>query len=472
MKKFFCLLLFFVFLTCSATEDKRKAFQHYYYSGKYTEAHAILQQAFTEPLTRQIWEERLHLQEDFPGCTETGSNPSARATAMLRIGLIENAKQEFTTDWLSFLGRATIAGWQNDFQMARNYLRQAIRLHPDDSDLLYYAGTFADNDAESLDFFQRYLKSKSVDSTKKSSAKQRVEFIKKTQGVRLNLSNIPTPVETIESEFNDKRLLINAKIDKQNDVVLLLDTGAAGLSLKDRNWKARNATDFAMIGLGSKQRARGALVVFDHFSAGRFQVENPVAAISKALNGSGIDGIAGSIIFSQFNMVLPMSNDADVILSSLDSKDLLAHLESKGTHYERKVTLPFYQVGKMIILKGQIKKSDKEMDMLLDTGAQTSIVSAAAARRYVHINYPKTFREKGKVRLSGIGGGIDNIIHLDNVDIEIGPLKKSFNRMVALNLAQISETLDLEVDLILGQDFLRGYTLLLDYKNNEVTFLS
>jgi hypothetical protein len=58
------------------------------------------------------------------------------------------------------------------------------------------------------------------------------------------------------------------------------------------------------------------------------------------------------------------------------------------------------------------------------------------------------------------------------VDVEVGSLRKSYNRMVAINLAQISEVLDLEVDMILGQDFLNGYTLLIDYKNNLVTFLS
>lgn len=160
------------------------------------------------------------------------------------------------------------------------------------------------------------------------------------------------------------------------------------------------------------------------------------------------------------------------MLSTLDTTALLDDLKQKGVQFKQRVTLPFYQVGKMIVLKGKIKKSDDEMDILLDTGAQASILCAAAARKHVYINYPKTFREKRKRHLVGIGGKIDNLIHVDNVEIEIGPMQKTFNRMVALNMSHISEALELEVDLILGQDFLKGYTLVIDYKNNQITFLS
>ena len=201
-------------------------------------------------------------------------------------------------------------------------------------------------------------------------------------------------------------------------------------------------------------------------------MKNPVAAVSTMMEGTGIDGIAGAIIFSDYNIVLPLKKDSNVLLSTLKSDQLLNHLKRSGLPFKQKVTLPFYQVGKMIILKGAIKKSDDEMDILLDTGAQASILSAATAKKHVRINYPKTHRQKRRTHLRGIGGKIQNLIHVDNVDIAVGPLRKSFNRMVALNLSQISEALELEVDLILGQDFLKGYTLVIDYRNNTVTFLS
>ena len=469
VKKFLLLSIFLTSLTFSATDDSKRTFLQLYYSGKYVEAHSLLSKV--NPATRKVWEERLHIHEQISGC-DFHSDDSGRAAAFLRIGLIDQAKSNFREDWLSFLGRAKLAGWNNDLEMARAYLSKAMLMRPDDPDLLFYAGLYASNNGDAVNYFRKYLQSNATDALKRNSAKQTIEFIQKTKGLDLNQSKLSSSIETIDSDFTHKKLTIRAKIDESNEVVLLMDTGASGLSLKDRNWKARSMTDLMMIGLGIKQRTRAALVVFDQFTAGKFQMKNPVAAVSSTLEGTGIDGIAGAIVFSPYSIVLPLRNDSDILLSTLDSEQLLSHLEQRGLKFKQKITLPFYQVGKMIILKGAIKKSDDEMDILLDTGAQTSILSAAAARKHVRINYPKTFREKRKTYLMGIGGKIQNLIHVENVEIEVGSLRKTFNRMVALNLAQISEALELEVDLILGQDFLNGYTLIIDYRNNLVTFLS
>ena len=42
--------------------------------------------------------------------------------------------------------------------------------------------------------------------------------------------------------------------------------------------------------------------------------------------------------------------------------------------------------------------------------------------------------------------------------------------MLAANLADSSEGVEMELDVILGRDFLSGYTLLIDYKNRQITF--
>ena len=465
------LLLSLASLTYSATEDSKRIFLQRYYSGKYIEAHELVKKAYSDSATRKSWEERLHIHESFQDCSFE-SESSSRAMALLRIGSMQEARSNFGYDWESFLGRAKLAGWSNDIESGRHYVRKAMQMHPGQSELLFYAGLYAGSDEEAVKYFSEYLNTHPADTHKRNSARQTIDFVQKTKGLQLNQSKLDSPVETIDSNFENRRLTFRAKIDEKQNVVLLMDTGAAGLSLKDKKWKGRSTTDFMMIGLGTKQRTRAALTVFDEFASGKFRIKNPVAAVSPNLPASGIDGIAGSIIFSGYTIVLPSKKDSRMMLSTLDSNQLLGHLEKQGMLYSRKATLPFYQVGKMIILKGRIKRSDHEMDILLDTGAQTSILSSATARKYVYINYPKTLRKKSRIRLSGIGGKIDNLLHAENVDIEMGPLRKSFNRMVAANLSQVSEALELEVDCILGQDFLYGYTLLIDYKTNEVTFLS
>ncbi|HSP05563.1 MAG TPA: hypothetical protein VLR94_00210, partial [Acidobacteriota bacterium] len=73
--------------------------------------------------------------------------------------------------------------------------------------------------------------------------------------------------------------------------------------------------------------------------------------------------------------------------------------------------------------------------------------------------------------VSGIGGKTDDVLVAENVHLALGGLRREVNRMVAMNLGESSEAMGLELHMILGRDFLQGYTLLIDYWNNRVTFL-
>src|SRR5262249_55258037 len=119
------------------------------------------------------------------------------------------------------------------------------------------------------------------------------------------------------------------------------------------------------------------------------------------------------------------------------------------------------------VLKGRIKKSGEDMDILLDTGAQQSILSAATAREFARINIDSM---RNHASLTGVGGSTNALV-AENVDFAMGEIKGSFQRVLAINLSDISEALELEIDMILGRDFLNGYTLLIDYPHSKVTFL-
>jgi hypothetical protein len=139
--------------------------------------------------------------------------------------------------------------------------------------------------------------------------------------------------------------------------------------------------------------------------------------------------------------------------------------------FSKQETLPFYVVNKLIIVQGRIKKSPNRMNMLVDTGSDASFVSAAAAKKYAYINYPLSMQLRKQSTVSGVGGKADGLLIAENVEVGLGAISRNFNRMYAMNFADTSEALELEIDLLLGRDFLDGYTLLIDYKNREITFL-
>jgi hypothetical protein len=139
-------------------------------------------------------------------------------------------------------------------------------------------------------------------------------------------------------------------------------------------------------------------------------------------------------------------------------------------NFREKTEVPFLLVGSMMMIKGKIRNSP-DLDFLLDTGAQRTILSALTAKQYTRINYPLSRSMKQTTPLTGIGGRMEDVLVAENVNIEAGPLKKEFNMISVVNLAEGSENLELEMGGILGRDILDGYTMLIDYGKRTVTFL-
>ncbi len=109
------------------------------------------------------------------------------------------------------------------------------------------------------------------------------------------------------------------------------------------------------------------------------------------------------------------------------------------------------------------------MDILVDTGAANSLISASAAKLWTHINYALSRQMNSDV--VGLAGKAEKTLLAENVELQMGALSKTYNRIAAVNLAETNEAMQLELDFILGRDFLNGFSLLIDYRNNQITFL-
>lgn len=472
VRKFFTFLLLFAALSLAADDDTRSRFLKLYYRGNYEEAHSLLDQAFPNTWVKQVWDERVHQQAEILVCAlRAKSTQAARGMALLRIGEFQAAQECFGEDWLSELARATFAEWEGRDADSRDAIRRALALSPNNPDLVYFAANVAPNRELALDFFRQYLELPQDDPYKKAVVEYAMEFMKKTWDIPLNVPQEIHGMESVDSNYKNGRLLIHALVNGKEKVSLLLDTGAGAMTLKERNWQPQLTSNMIMLGIGKKQTSRGTRLVLNQFEAGGYQIKNPIAAMSPGVTVDGADGIASTAMFARNYMLVPLKSGKDFTLFSCDDPDPLTCLEAAGIRFSEKTTVPFYSINRLMILKGRIRNSPETCDIMLDTGAAHCIISAAAAKRYAHINYPLSREAAGKPGLSGVGGRADNLLIAENVEIDVSGIRKQFNQMTAMNLGESSEALELELDLILGMDFLQGYTLLIDYRNGLVTFL-
>ena len=470
MRKFLLLILLLSTFAVSEEDQQRDKFLLHYYRGDYDKAHNLLNGAFQNSTTRIFWEHRLHQNQDFTGCAnyKTEQN-SAEGIALLRRGSFQEAKQKFTDDWISKWGQSMVSLWENHPDLTREYINQALALSNDYPEVLFFAADVASTVTESIDYFTRYLHSSPEDRIKMKVAEYGIEFMKKTQNMELNVISFPSSPIRLDSNYRDSRLTLKARVNGKQST-LLLDTGAGGLTLQTAKWEPQIESDLLMFGLGKTQVVKTKRVVLNHFQAGEFNMKNPVAAINDSLPGGGIEGVAGAVLFSNQLILLPFTHGKKMALFP-QAEDPMELLKANGYKFSHQETLPFYIVHKMMILKGQIRNSPPDMDILLDTGAESSVLSAATARKYTRINYPLSYEANKNHTFSGIGGRVDNVLLAENVGVRLGKMEKNYGQMLALNLADTCEGMDLEIDMILGRDFLESYSLLIDYRNNRVTFL-
>ena len=471
MRKFAFVFLLLTAVCYTAEQSVRSEFLFSYHSGDYEKAHSLLASTIQDPVSKRVWEERIHLQSDsLPPCDYAFTeNKAARGMALLRIGKIQEAKAAFGDDWLSLLGLANLAWWQNDRNTARQYAQQALALEPENPNVIYVAGDYAPNTALSIELFTKFLGFTTEDPLQRQTAEYSIEFMKKTAGMQLNVPAIPSDFETVESQFKNERLLIKTKINAKQKVTLMLDTGAGGLILADEQWDPKLQTDMLLFGLGKTEAAKSTRIVLDQLSASNFSMKNAVGSISYAFRADGFKGIAGTSLFSNYLIFVPLKSGKDMILMNPCEKDALSCLEKRGLHFSSHITFPFQLVNKLIIVKGRIKNSPEDMDILIDTGATNSLISISAAKRWTHVNYALSRKMTNDV--VGVAGKADQTLLAESVKVEFGPLSKTFNQMAAVNLAATNEAMQLELDFILGRDFLNGYSLLIDYPNLQITFL-
>lgn len=472
VRKVLFLLLSTAALAVNAVDDLRSRFLYTYYSGDFLKAHQALSSSFSDSVVRQIWEERIHHHATVDNCNYMeSSTPGTRGFALLKAGAVEEAEKILENDWLSLLTRSTLALWRNDSAAARQHVLEAIKLAPERPEVYYLAGNVSRTTDESTMHFLKFLTLVKEDPYRKQVVEYSIEFMNRTRGMELNVVSKFDGYEELETLHRAGQLIVRANINDRKKVLLMVDTGSGGLTLKEKNWQTQVKTDLLMFGIGKDPVTKGSRVVFTDFQAGRFSMKNPVAAISQEFPTDGFDGIVGTSFFSNGkNILAPMKNGQKFALFN-ENSDPLSLLQSRGMKFKEQHQVPFLDVGKMIIIKGSIRNSPPDMNFMLDTGAERTMISTLAAKKYTRINFMLSLDANKNSPLVGVGGRADNLLVVENVDIAAGPIKKTFNRMPALNLAEGSESLELEIDGILGRDSLQGYALAIDYKNRTLTFL-
>ena len=142
-----------------------------------------------------------------------------------------------------------------------------------------------------------------------------------------------------------------------------------------------------------------------------------------------------------------------------DLLTLLLAVVATATPLDAETLIPVQLEQGLMLAEVRVAGS-RPMTFIVDTGAETTVVDQAAARR--------SAVRGGKALVASAQGGEVEAIELPKVDVAVGALSLGRIDAVAIDLGGLSSGLGRRIDGILGQQFFRGRTVRLDYAGRRI----
>jgi predicted aspartyl protease len=263
---------------------------------------------------------------------------------------------------------------------------------------------------------------------------------------------------------------------------LVIDTGASGLYINSALAKRAGLKPISQVranGIGDNGPQSGYLAEADSIKIGGLEFKNCPVEVSDRHNVVGNDGLIGMNVFSHFAVTLdfpwrkltlgplppyPGTAAAPVELNTEGQSS------SSGTgphdRYiapEMKDWMAVYRSGHALIVPGAM--NNKKMGLfMIDTGAQRSVLSPAAAGAVTKVH------ADDESRVRGVAGEVKKVYYADDVAVRFGHLEQTNARMPVFDLGGISKDFGTEISGLIGEDTLGVLVVHIDYRDGLMKF--
>lgn len=308
------------------------------------------------------------------------------------------------------------------------------------------------------------------------------------------------PIVRLMSDANHARGLgLDVKLNGE-DSQLQIDTGAGGLLVTRAVAKRAKLQAFSQVevgGIGDEAEKAGYAAFADKIQIGGMEFEDCPVAVVEGTRLSGMDGLIGADVFSDFLVTLDYPG-RKLILGPLPARPETGAAESPqlklGNEEEDEAAAsqtaekgsgpaqqsahgPFdryiapemqeytkvYRVGPHLILPAALNGSKVKL-FILDTGAFTTIISPEAAREVTKV------RSGSDLQVTGLNGNVEKLYTADNITFRFAHLSQNVEQAIAFDTSNVSKSEGMEISGFLGFTALFQLTLHIDYRDGLVKF--
>jgi Tfp pilus assembly protein PilF/predicted aspartyl protease len=262
---------------------------------------------------------------------------------------------------------------------------------------------------------------------------------------------------------------------------LEIDTGASGLLLSRAVAKAAGLVPEVNVkvgGVGDEGLTGGYVTHVDDIRIGSMEFKNCSVQVLER-NLDGVDGLIGTDVFRDYLVTVdtpgrelrldllprrPGDAEQAVSLDTSDNDQPKSEADTAQDQYvapEMQEWTRIFRSGHYLIVPTEIGNTPTKL-FLLDTGANTSMISPAVAREVSHVS------GDSMTEVHGISGKVNKVMEADSIPITFAHVKQITNGMLAYDGSFERTGAGVEISGLIGFPMLRELVLSIDYRDNLI----
>lgn len=410
-------------------------------------------------------------------------NPgSARAyaiagAALLRSGFVQESvfsvNQAFKLDPKEPLAFGTAAEIDYYEGRAKDSIYKAIRAHeldPSEPDFLMTvarASSRMEMFEQAAIAYEKFLAVAPItDKERRDRITGLIQFYRQLSGVQVHELSGQNSTELAFQLGADRRPYVHLKINGR-DATFVIDTGSGFTVISKEAAKKFKVSEIARGGHSQGVGGTGKFsIVYGLIKAMDINEVKmrSVPCFIRPFHSDGerdlqADGFIGLSVLSHF--LTELDYEDNVIRLNQETKRTIPVLAQSGT-----TVVPFRTTQNGLISVETELDGKNRINAILDSGASSTVISVAAVER---LRMQEQIIKGQTTRVIGAGGVSDNVelVHIRNC--RVADLRQDNMRALVLDFDAINETAGFEQSGILGGDFLRHFSLTIDFVRAEVT---
>lgn len=251
---------------------------------------------------------------------------------------------------------------------------------------------------------------------------------------------------------------IKTRINGQQHALLLLDTGASGITIgSDLATKAgiRPLSGSQLNGIGGNGNIQGHVARVERIRIGNLELHNCLVQLSKENKILSQDGIVGTDVFRRYVITIDFTNRK---LDLCEHEALESGVSDKST---ADASIHAYEFAHLLLVQATAGQDASGL-FVLDSGANANTVSEDLSSKVGGMVSSPRFIE-------GSTGTVNSALANDSATLALGSIKVDAQTVASIDLRPLSKRLGTEVAGQIGFSALKNLVVRIDYQTGTVS---